>query len=117
MSSLVSNALSKVVKQYNFDYGIVGEEKDDDHNNNNNNDDDDNTESMENNVEMLNALANIKSMKQNIVKKSTKQFRIHEINKEMTNAIKAKLSKIQEIFYHRLHRDKNIRGKELSIRD
>ena len=45
----------------------------------------------------------------------------HEINKEMTNAIKAKLSKIQEIFYHRLHRDKNIRGKavakELRIRD
>ena len=118
VSSLVSNALSKIVKQYNFDYGIVGEEKDDDHNiNNDNDDDDDDTESMENNVEILNALANIKSMKQNIVKKSTKQFRIHEINKEMTNAIKAKLSKIQEIFYHRLHRDKNIRGKELSIRD
>ena len=104
----------KIVKQYNFDHGIVGEEKDDDHNNNNNDDD---TESMENNVEILNALANINSMKQNIVKKSTKQFRIHEINKEMTNAIKAKLSKIQEIFYHRLHRDKNIRGKELRIRD
>ena len=119
VSSLVSNALSKIVKQYNFDYGIVGEEKDDEHNiNNDNDDDDDDTESMENNVEILNALANIKSMKQNIVKKSTKQFRIHEINKEMTHAIKAKLSKIQEIFYHRLHRDKNIRGKELlSIRD
>ncbi len=113
VSSIVSNALRKIVKQYNFNYGINEEEDEQLEKigieNSNNSTDDENNKC---NIEIVNALTNIENMKQNIVKKSTKQFRVHEINKEMINTVKAKITKIQDIFYHRLHRDNNIVKKD-----
>eukprot|EP00943_MAST-04B_sp_MAST-4B-sp1_P005203 g5203.t1 len=76
VSSIVSNALNKIIKQYNFRYGINQEqgeqlEKLDMENSNYSNDDENNNY----NIEIVNALTNIENMKQNILKKSTKQFR------------------------------------------
>ena len=103
-SSLVSQAIENIVNQYSLNESKeVGHE----------------TMHASNEIiescldtddnEMKSLLDSINRMKESILTKSRNNLVMHENNKAMISLVKSKVSKIQDIFYHRLHRDSHLK--------
>ena len=103
-SSLVSEAIENIVQQYSC---TVSKEMEHEASHAPN-------EFIESNLdtdndEMGNLLDTVNKIKKTILVQSRSNLIMHENNTVLISSVKAKISKIQDIFYHRLHRDSHLR--------